>query len=780
MPIRPMNKLRSLARHRRALGNIFFLAVLPPLLVGCAGELAYRDGKNLVSEGRIEAGLSKLQEAVAASPKDAQYRIALLQTRERAVNSFLSQADMLLSNGKLPEAEQLYRRVTTLEPGNERAVAGLQKIAASTRHSALKSEADTALAKNDLALANLKLMDILNEDPQNEGALSLLKNLKEKTSTVNAEIALSSAYRKPISIEFRDATLRQIFEVISRTSGINFLFDKDVRTEQRTAISLKDTNIESAIHFTLQTNQLERQVLDPNTILIYPNIPAKLKDYQEMRVRTFYLTNAEAKKVAETLKTIVKTRDIVVDEKLNLIIMRDSPDAIRMAEKLIALQDLAEPEVMLEVEVLEVKRTRLQQLGIQWPATLSVTPLPLAGSAGANGLSGPLTLYDLLHQNSRTLGANVGSFVANANLQDGDANLLANPRIRARNHERASILIGERVPNISSTATSTGILSESVQYVEVGLKLNVEPTVYLDNDVAIKVSMEVSSIIDQIRTPAGSTAYRIGTRTANTVLRLKNGETQVLAGLINDEERRSGNRIPGAGEVPVLGRLFGNGTDDSQKTEIVLSITPHLIRNIQRTPSNDTEFQAGTENSLRNKPDMRSNLQAEQKSNPGNDANSSRSLPTNATVHQPVPQALEPNAALKIFWLGPPEVKAGESFSIALSLQSTEGISELPLVIGYDPKQLQFVNADEGDFFKRGNAATNFSAQPGQNQILVSSNRADGSAVVSAGNLAIFTFRALTPTDSSQLKILSASATGSGKRKIVSVSSTQYNLKITP
>ncbi|GGC87701.1 hypothetical protein GCM10011396_38660 [Undibacterium terreum] len=411
--------------------------------------------------------------------------------------------------------------------------------------------------------------------------------------------------------------------------------------------------------------------------------------------------------------------------------------------------------------------------------------MSLGGAGTGNGTAAPLTLYDLFHQSSRTLSANVGPFVANANLQDGDANLLANPRIRARNHEKASILIGEKVPNISSTATSTGFVSESVQYVEVGLKLNVEPTVYMDDDVAIKVAMEVSSIIDQIKTPAGSTAYRIGTRTANTVLRLKNGETQVLAGLINDEERRSGNRLPGAGEIPVLGRLFGNGTDDSQKTEIVLSITPHLIRNIQRPASIDAEFQAGTENNLRNKPDMRpASLQepavAPVGVAPGATPVAPVTAPSASGEIGSASAVLDPNAALQLLWLGPTQVKVGENVSIAVNLRSNQAIAEIPLTLSYDGKQLQLINVAEGEFLKRGNAVTSFKTQQGPDQIAISGSRVNGSAEVSAGNLAFVTFRALTPTDATQVKVVNVTALGSGKRNIGPIAFLPYNLKITP
>ena len=250
--------------------------------------------------------------------------------------------------------------------------------------------------------------------------------------------------------------------MISRTSGLNFLFDKDVRTDQKTSIFLKNSSIEAAVSLTLLTNQLEQRVLDANTILVYPNTQAKQKDYQPLTIKTFYLVNAEAKVVANTLKTLLKSRDVVVDDKLNMLILRDSPDAIRMAEKLVALHDVAEPEVMLEVEILEVKRTRLLDLGIRWPDQLSLSPL----TANAGGV---LTLADLRAINDNRLGATLGATSLNAKNVDTDANILANPRIRARNREKAKILIGERVPNITTTSTSTGFVAESVTYVDVGV-----------------------------------------------------------------------------------------------------------------------------------------------------------------------------------------------------------------------------------------------------------------------------------------------------------------------
>jgi general secretion pathway protein D len=600
MPSHPQKRAgrRVLTQMTRGLA----LPALALALAGCAAQLAYRDGRDLVEHDQVEAGLRKFQEAIAAEPGNAQYHAAYLQARDRATVRYLEQADRALAAGQYPAAEQGFQRVLALDAANERARAGLRALDAAQRQDKLLASAREHEAKGEYALASQQLNAILTETPTHEPARQLLREVQARLAPPVAESGLAKAFRQPISIEFRDAPLKQVFEVIARRSGLNFVFDKDVKTDQRASIFLKNSTVESAIYFLLMTNQLERQVMDGNTILIYPNVAAKQKEYQEMVVKTFYLANAEAKLVANTLKTILKSRDVVVDEKLNLLIVRDTPEAIRLAERLVALQDAPEAEVMLEVEILEVKRTRLMELGVAWPAGVSLTPLSTSGGTG-------LTIRDLNNLNQRTIGINGvgGTFNAtiNASKTDGDANLLANPRIRVRNKEKAKIVIGDKVPVITTTISpgAGGFATESVSYVDVGLTLNAEPTIYLNNEVGIRVQLEVSNLVNQIQTKSGTTAYQIGTRQASTMLQLKDGENQVLAGLINSEERSTGSHVPGIGDLPLLGRLFGSNRDDNQKTEIVLSITPHLIRNVQRPEAQLSEFSAGTEANFRRRPD---------------------------------------------------------------------------------------------------------------------------------------------------------------------------------
>jgi general secretion pathway protein D len=586
------------------------------LLAGCAAQNAYREGRTLVEHDQVEAGLVKYQQAMAADPTNPEYRAAYIQTRDRSTTRLLDQSDRALAGGNAALALQGYQRVLAIDPGNERGRMGLRAIESDQRHTLMLAEAQAAFDGGDLENARARAAAILVERPNHEPARQLLLKIDQKLATPAADTSLAIAYRQPISIEFRDAPLKQVFEVISRRSGLNFLFDKDVKPDQKTTIFLKNSTVESAVHFLLVTNQLEQQVMDGNTIMIYPNVAGKLKDYQEMTIKTFFLANADAKAVGNTLKTILKSRDVVVDEKLNLVIVRDNAEAIKLAAKLVALQDIAEPEVMLDVEILEIKRSRLMELGIAWPASLSLAPLTMLD---IDNKPLPLSVANLRRLNGGTIGVSGLSATINANKIDGDSKTLANPRIRVRNREKAKVVIGDKVPNVTTTISpgANGFASESVTYLDVGLTLNVEPTIYLNNEIAIKIALQVSNLVGSTTTKSGTTAYQIGTREASTVLQLKDGENQVLAGLINNEERSSGNKIPGFGDLPLIGRLFGSQRDGNDQTEIVLSITPHLVRNIQRPAASASEFSAGTETSFRRRPDTSFRAATVMPANPG-------------------------------------------------------------------------------------------------------------------------------------------------------------------
>ena len=572
--------------------NLIKLLPLLSLLAACAGNQAYNDGQAMLGAGRTEQGLALLEQAAQAEPTNAKYRIAVTNGKMRALNSLNGRAEALRQQGSLAEAQTLYRQALAIDASDDVAQRGLASVAQDERHRKLVQEAQASYQRGgeaNVAQAQEALRQVLQERPAQREALALKSRIGDEQAKARpAGGKLAAAYRKPVTLEFRDAPLRSVFDFISKVSGLNFVFDKEVDPALRATISVRDTSIEEAIAMLLGANQLEQSVTSDKSITIYPNTPQKVKDYQQLVVRTFFLANADVKTVAFSIKTLLKAKDVVTDERLGIIMLRDTPEMVRMAERIINVQDLADPEVMLEVEVLEVKRTRLMELGIRWPDQASLT---LAGSG--TGLGG-LKVADLRRINGENINLGIGGVTLNANKTDSDSNILANPRIRVRNKEKAKILIGDRVPVITVT-TNNGVSSDSVNYIDVGLKLDVEPNVYLDDEVAIKINLEVSNVVKEVISKTGTQAYQIGTRSASTVLRLKDGETQVLAGLISDEDRGTANKVPGVGELPVLNRLFGSQKDDAMRSEIVLSITPRLLRSIRRPDLLTAEFNSGTE-----------------------------------------------------------------------------------------------------------------------------------------------------------------------------------------
>lgn len=742
----------------------FLAALLVVMLAGCAAERMQRDGMNLIAAGRYEEGLDKLNSAASEDPANLQFRSQAANKRSEIVNRLLLTAYSEKASSRFDEAEKLLLRALKIEPTNVRARDGLDDIIKDRRHAGLLEQTRAALKKDDYDIALALLRQVSAESPNNADMLSLKRSIDEKLARQSLSApTLKSLFNKPVTLEFRDANLKMVFEVLSRTSGINFILDKDVKPDLRATIFLKQSALEDAVDLLLAANQLEKKVLNQSSILIYPNTAAKNKDYQDLIVKSFYLANADVKQTHAMIKTMLKTKDIFVDEKLNMLMMRDTPEAIRLAEKLIAMHDLSEPEVMLEVEILEVKRSRLLDLGIQYPNQLTLTPLP-SGTT--------LTLDNLRNVSSSRIGAALPSTVINLKKEDGDINILANPRIRARNREKAKIMIGDKVPVITTTAGATGFVSENVQYLDVGLKLEVEPNVYLQDDVGIKVSMEVSSLVREVRSATGTLTYQIGSRTASSVLRLKDGETQILAGLISDEDRSTASKVPGLGDLPMVGRLFSNHRDDSQKTEIVLSITPRLIRNIKRTDAINEEIWSGTESTLRLKPLTVQSMKSGDLPRQANAAKEAASMPDNATqtsdksLQQPKvsePVSASPTA-INLTWQAPAQIKAGEQFKVALRIQSDGAVRSMPFQIGYDPKVLQAVEITEAPFFKQGNAKTNFvsNIDPVGGKAFVGAARTTSDGVKGDDNIAFVTFKAIAASTRTEIKLLAATPIGTG------------------
>jgi general secretion pathway protein D len=534
-----------------------------------------------------EGKVHELAKLVAERPGDVQLRNRWYRERELAIGTLSAEAEAADARGNIAEAKQIYARVLTLDGHHPKA---LDYERASEREIILRKQLENVKQHMDQPRDALKqVRDILLEQPANEEALALEKQLVAMEPRARATLPqLQSGLSKPVTLELRDANIKVVFEALSRATGINFVLDKDIKPETKASVFVKKMSVEDAIDMVLASNSLQKKVLSPTSVLVYPGTPQKNKDYQDLLIRNFYFSNTSAKVCADMLRTILKVRDVYVDERLNMLVLRDKPEVLALAEKMIKAQDIADPEVMLEIEVMEVTRGKLQNLGIIYPSSLTV-------------LDSQLTLEALKRIKSSDIGVS-----PNPSLQfkttDTDLNLLSNPRIRVKNNEKAKVLVGNKVPVITTNTTANVGTSESVSYVDVGLKLEVEPRIQLDDFVSIKVNLEVSSLGEAVTLSNNSRVFNIGTRNASTILRLKHGETQILAGLIQDSERNNADKVPFLGEIPILGRLFSRHNDEKQKTEIVLAITPKVISNVTLPEATFSEYWSGTETVISDKP----------------------------------------------------------------------------------------------------------------------------------------------------------------------------------
>lgn len=719
-------------------------------LLGCAtGQPpAHDEGVALMAQGRYEEGIAKLEFAIKQDPRDFKIRADLINLREQALNRLLTAAANERASGRLETAAELYRRVISIEPASQRARSGLSELERDRRHAEAVREAKEVWGKGNSEGAWSRLQSVLKENPANPQARELKRQIEEQRARELASIpTLRSMYDgRAISIDFRDANVRQVFEALARESGVTFVFDKDLRPDLRTTIVARQTSFEDAVELILMTNQLQKKIINRNTVLVYAATAPKLREYQDLVVKGFYLTYADVKQTQNLIKTVIKSKDMFVDEKMNLIVLRDTPDAIRLAEKLIAMHDLGAPEVMLDVEVLEVQRNKLLDMGIQWPNQLTLTPLPSSGTT--------TTLRDLTNITAATTGATLANAILNLRRDSGIVNLLANPRIRSLNREKARILIGDKVPVITTTSTATGFASQSVQYLDVGLKLEVEPSIYLQDEVAIKVSLEVSNIVREVQT-AGVLTYQIGSRSAAAVLRLKDGETQVLAGLINDQDRRTASGVPGLGDLPVAGRLFRSQRDDVQKSEIVLSITPHLIRNVTLPDATASEFLSGTEATLRSPRAF-----AIAGVSRGSQVASARPGGGTLTLSGAGTAAAVAASNVSLAWNGPQQARVGEPFRVALMVKASSPLRSVPVQLGFDPATFEVVEITEGGFFKQGNAKSSFASNidAAGGRIIVGVSRSDNEGSTGEAELVTVTFRAKAPHPKAELRVLAVTA----------------------
>lgn len=712
------------------------------LLAGCAEQRLHSTSQDLLQEGNFEAAVDALDAGARAYPNNAQLQADAIQARRQALTLLIGEADAARRQQRFDDAQATLVRARKFDTSSQRVEALMAELGVERRQVEAVAKAEELLKAEDFQGASRLVAAALKDNPRQQQLLGEQRRIELLARQSHPRGYVHLKETRPISLDFRDASLRTVLDAITRNSGVNFVLDKDLRADTRVTIFLHGATVEDAIDLIVSTNQLARKMIDEQTVLVYPNTPDKQRDYQEQVVRVFYLTSTEAKGAAAFLKSMLKLHDPFVDERANMLALRDTPENIELAERLLSLYDTADPEVTLELEVLEVSSSRLTELGLAFPNSVTLTPL---APNGANSI----TLGNIRDMTRGNIGVGIGAATLNLRREVGDTKTLANPSIRVRSKEKAKVMIGDKVPVITTTTGQAGFVSDSVSYLDVGLQLEVEPTVFADDDVAIKLGLEVSSVTGQVKSPNGTLAYQIGTRNANTFLRLHDGETQFLAGLISHDEQMTASRLPGLGDLPVVGRLFSSQLDNGTHSELVLAVTPHVVRNVRRPDANEAELWVGTESAPRlrmvaSRPAPAASEAAA--SAPGGAVaapSPNPALPMPAGSPTTSAAAVAPLATLRV--RGPASAKVGDIIHVTIDIDSPTGLRGLPLQLSYDKDLLALAVVEQGDFFSRDGEKTSFtqSIQAGDGVARAGVLRNSATMVSGKGTVYALQFKAL-------------------------------------
>lgn len=599
-------------KNRNIKNKFFTILTLLVLVSGCAANKSFKEANYLASMGDWDEAVELYAELHERYPKNLEYRIQYMNAKEEAALFYYNLGKDAVDASNHAEANMYFNSAVTLNPGLKIAKSSLidiQKIMTSTSY---YDKGMRALKSGQKSKAKKSFLKALAVDPNNKFVKKEIEKLAAKKGVIMGGYELSLKSDEPINkLRFNKARIKNIFQVLSRESGVNFIFDKDVRDET-TSVYLEEATFEDALELILMTNRLARKVVNENTIIIYPNTPQKNQQYKEMMIKAFYLKNIEAKKAVNLLRTMTKIKDIFVHSELNALIVRATPDALELAERVLLATDREDAEVMLVVDIIEVNRNKELNIGVKldpYSATLSLPSGTTTSESGVTSTTfgGPIGLSVLDGLSPMAAYLTVPNVTVNFKKENSNVNILANPKIRVKNNKKAKIHIGDRVPVVTSVLGSGGGTTESIQYLDVGIKLDVEPTIRPTGEIDLKMGLEVSSIVGEFTTGEGNTVFQVGTRKTETVLRLYDGETQIIGGLISDEERDTKVKIPGLGDIPIIGRLFTNKNKTNGKTDIVMSITPHIIREVDVPGLDEAVFWSGKESDPSSRPVVSSN-----------------------------------------------------------------------------------------------------------------------------------------------------------------------------
>ncbi len=555
------------------------IAVLLTVLVGCTGSRAFREAREEELLEHWDLAVLKYSRAVQLDPKEKHYRVALARARMKASQSHFQKGKLYRASARPELAVVELEQAILLDPTNQYAETELRKA---------REEAAKVLAERT---GETKLEGLKREARGSRARLPILEPASDS----------------PINLNFpQPRPVKQIYKALADAAGINVIFDPQLKDDNVTII-LTNIEFQRALETLMRQENHFYKVIDERTVLIAADTPANRKTYEDLVIRTFFLSNADVTEVANSLRSLLQTTRISVNKAENSITLRDTADKVAIAERIVEQNDKQLAEVVVDVELLQLNTTKTQDLGVLLSAYESKGLLVAPGGKndfGADVPAGSFTWDQIKDISIRSFGFTLPSITYSFIKNNTDAELLAKPQMRISEGQKAQLVIGDRVP-IPTTTFNTGttvggniVPVTSFQYQDVGIKIEVEPRVHHNKEVTLKLTIEVSNLNGFVEVQAGQRQPIIGTRTIASSIRLKDGETNLLAGLFRTDKSNTTNSVPFLGDIPILGRLFSKKATTDGQTDLVLTLTPHIIRIPDITAADLEPVYVGTDSNI--------------------------------------------------------------------------------------------------------------------------------------------------------------------------------------
>jgi general secretion pathway protein D len=753
-PMRP-------AMTRPALLLLLVAAVTLPAIADKAKSL-YAKGEDAEARQKYEEAYDLFKQAYDLKPKDLRYRTSFERIRFEAAASIVHKGQKLRDDGKLDEALAAFQKALDIDPS-------------------------LFIAKQELARTQKMINDIRNPPPQAAGPPAALER---RVHELAGPVELAPISNVPITVKLTDKS-DTVYRTIGQLAGINVLFDPDY-TPKPIKVELTGVTLEDALEITALSSKTFWRPVTSNTIFVATDNAAKRKELEQSVLKTFYLTNlsapTELQDVVNAIRAVLDVQRVQQLLSQNALVVRGTPDQIALAEKLVEDLDKARPEVIIDIDVMQISKDKSRTLGFSPPTSASValqdninttsTATTTTSSTSTSSSSGGINLNTLGSLNAENFQVTIPSANLSAVMGDTDTKMIQSPQIRSLDNQKASLKIGERLP-VATGSFQPGIggvginplVNTQFQYIDVGVNIDITPHIHSDREVSLKITMEVSSEIGQASI-GGITQPIIGQKKVDLgEIRLKDGETSLIGGIMDDSQTKSLAGIPGLAQIPILKYLFGQVTQDHSSDETVFAITPHVVRGSEVSQINQRAIDIGTFSTIQLhyvKPPVapvpstsQPGAPAAQPANPaapisvapGPIAPSPSASGPSASGQPPAPNTASASPASQSgpasFLFDPPTIQTakGNTFVVNLLLSGAQNVHTVPVQLNYDPKMLQLLNVSNGGFLSQDGQVVTLAHREdemiGQSQITAA--RPPGAGGVSGqGAVLTITFQAKT------------------------------------